>query len=89
MCSLKFNWCLLNQLLEEEEMDVPVVKENAKGLTKMETDELPTDPAPPSTSESDVNMQDSKTDGAGAENGAPESGDKPVQMETDAKVSLQ
>ncbi|KAK6153671.1 hypothetical protein DH2020_013310 [Rehmannia glutinosa] len=73
-------------LLEEEEMEVPVAQESAKEPSKMETDELPTDPAPPSTTETDVNMQDSKTDGAGAENGVPESGDKPVQMETDAKV---
>ncbi|KAL8537586.1 hypothetical protein ACS0TY_012634 [Phlomoides rotata] len=73
-------------LLEEEEGEVPVVKESEKGSTKMETDELPIDPAPPSTTEADVNMQDSKPDGAGVENGIPESGDKPVQMETDAKV---
>ncbi|KAK6153705.1 hypothetical protein DH2020_013344 [Rehmannia glutinosa] len=56
-------------LLEEEEMEVPVAQESAKEPSKMETDELPTDPAPPSTTETDVNMQDSKTDGAGAENG--------------------
>ncbi|GFP99671.1 heat shock 70 kDa protein 14 [Phtheirospermum japonicum] len=62
-------------LLEEEETDVPVVRES----TKMETDELLADQAPLGT---DVNMQDSKPDGAAAENGVPE----PVQMETDAKV---
>ncbi|KAL8458191.1 hypothetical protein ACS0TY_035909 [Phlomoides rotata] len=65
-------------LLEEEEVDIPVVKEPAKEGTKMETDD-----APPSTTEIDVNMQDSKTDGPGAENGVPELGDK---METDTKV---
>uniref|UniRef100_A0A7N0TRT0 Uncharacterized protein n=1 Tax=Kalanchoe fedtschenkoi TaxID=63787 RepID=A0A7N0TRT0_KALFE len=54
-------------LLEEEEVEVPVVKEPAK----METDEAP------ATTE-DVNMQDGS-----AENGAS---DKPVQMDTDAKV---
>ncbi|KAI3463346.1 hypothetical protein Pfo_020009 [Paulownia fortunei] len=73
-------------LLEEEEIEVPVVKESAKESTKLETDELPADAAPPSTTEADVNMQDAKTDGTGAENGVPEPGDKPVQMETDAKV---
>ncbi|KAL8462533.1 hypothetical protein ACS0TY_033534 [Phlomoides rotata] len=76
-------------LLEEEEGEVPVVKESEKGSTKMETDELPTDPAPPSTTKADVNMQDSKHDGAGVENGVLESGDKPIQMETDAKVIIQ
>ncbi|KAL7140085.1 hypothetical protein ABFS83_09G097400 [Erythranthe nasuta] len=65
-------------LLEEEEVEVPVVKE----ATKMETDEAPA--ATPSTTETDVNMQDAKTDGA--ENGVPESGDKTAQMETDVKV---
>lgn len=64
-------------------MEVPVVKEPAKEGTKMETDD-----APPSTAETDVNMQDAKTDGPGAENGVPESGDKTAQMETDVKVSL-
>ncbi|XP_043723280.1 heat shock 70 kDa protein 15-like isoform X2 [Telopea speciosissima] len=71
-------------LLEEEEVEVPVVKEPAKEGTKMETDEAPADTA----AESDVNMQNAQgsTDASGVENGAPESGDKPVQMETDAKV---
>ncbi|PIN04454.1 Molecular chaperones HSP105/HSP110/SSE1, HSP70 superfamily [Handroanthus impetiginosus] len=75
-------------LLEEEEVEVPVVKEPAKESTKMETDEPPADPAlaPPAATETDVNMQDAKTDGAGAENGVLETGDKPVQMETEAKV---
>lgn len=55
----------------------------------METDEAPSDATPPSSNESDVNMQDAKgtADASGAENGVPESGDKPTQMETDAKVS--
>ncbi|PIN00401.1 Molecular chaperones HSP105/HSP110/SSE1, HSP70 superfamily [Handroanthus impetiginosus] len=71
-------------LLEEEEMEVPFVKEPEKEATKMETDEAP--PVPPSTTEADVNMQDAKTQDAGAENGVPASGDKPTQMETDAKI---
>ena len=54
----------------------------------METDEAPSDAAPPSTKETDVNMQDAKdtADAPGAETGVPESGDKPAQMETDAKA---
>ncbi|KAL1559068.1 heat shock 70 kDa protein 14-like [Salvia divinorum] len=71
-------------LLEEEEVDVPVVKESDKEPAKMETDELPADPAPPSAA--DVNNEDSRTEVPAAENGVPESGDKPVQMETDVKV---
>lgn len=73
--------------MEEEEVEVPVVKEPAKEGNKMDTDEASSDAAP--TTESDVNMQDAKggTGVPGAENGAPDSGDKPVQMETDAKVS--
>ncbi|KAL7191337.1 hypothetical protein ACSBR2_023419 [Camellia fascicularis] len=75
-------------LLEEEEVEVPVVKEPAKEANKMETDEAPSDTAPSATTESDVNMQDAKgdTDVPGAENGIPELGEKPVQMETDAKA---
>lgn len=57
----------------------------------MDTDEAPPSDttAPPSSSETDVNMQDAKgtSDAPGAENGLPETGDKPVQMETDVKVS--
>lgn len=71
----KFIW--LFQLLEEEESDVPVSKEPAK----METD-ASQDAAPAGV---DVNMQDAKD---GVENGAPESGEKPVEMETDAKVTV-
>ncbi|KAL8056176.1 hypothetical protein ABFX02_04G102700 [Erythranthe guttata] len=65
------------QLLEEEETEVPVVKGTSQESTKMETDELAADSAPPSTTE---------TEDAGADNGVEESGDKSVQMETDAKV---
>ncbi|KAF4372456.1 hypothetical protein CsatB_012829 [Cannabis sativa] len=75
-------------LLEEEEVEVPVSKEAPKEANKMETDEPSSDAVPPSSTEADVNMQDAKgtTDASGAENGVPESGDKPVQMETDTKV---
>ncbi|XP_052182342.1 heat shock 70 kDa protein 14-like [Diospyros lotus] len=72
-------------LLEEEEVEVPVVKEATKEAAKMETDEASSNAAPPAT-EADVNMQDSKADVPGAENGAPESEEKTVEMETDAKV---
>ncbi|XP_057459721.1 heat shock 70 kDa protein 15-like [Actinidia eriantha] len=72
-------------LLEEEEVEVPIVKESAKDAAKMETDEAPND-STPSAAENDINMQDAKADASGPENGVPESGDKPVQMETDAKV---
>ncbi|MED6133920.1 hypothetical protein PIB30_032721 [Stylosanthes scabra] len=81
-------------LIEEEEIEVPVAKESAGEDTKMETDEAAADgPAPPSSTDNDVNMQDAKatadaneTAGAAAgENGVPEA-DKPVQMETDNKV---
>ncbi|KAI5433911.1 hypothetical protein KIW84_020953 [Lathyrus oleraceus] len=62
------------------------VDENAK----METDEAPTAAAapPPSSNDCDVNMQDAKAtaDTNGAINGVHETGDKPVQMDTDAKV---
>ncbi|XP_073048389.1 heat shock 70 kDa protein 15-like [Primulina eburnea] len=65
-------------LLEEEETEVPVIKELASEPTKMETDEAPT--------ETDVDMQDSKIDASGAENGVLESGDQTSEMETDSKV---
>lgn len=55
----------------------------------MDTEDVHTDPATYSTPETDVNMQDSKTVAPEAENGVPESGDKPAQMETDKKVSSQ
>ena len=64
-------------------MEVPVVKEPVKEATKMETDDTH-----PSSTETDVNMQDAKMDVPGAENGVPESGDKTSQMETD-KVSFE
>jgi heat shock protein 4 len=59
-------------LLEEEEVEVPVQKEQP---IKMDTDEA--------SGGIDLNMQ---VDAEGAENGVPESGDKPEQMETDIKV---
>ncbi|PPD95646.1 hypothetical protein GOBAR_DD07345 [Gossypium barbadense] len=75
-------------LLEEEEVEVPVSKEPAKEDAKMETDEKPNDTSAPGANETDVNMQDAKgtAEAAGVENGVPQSGDKPVQMETDTKV---
>ncbi|GFY97025.1 heat shock protein 91 [Actinidia rufa] len=72
-------------MLEEEEVEVPIVKEPAKDAAKMDTDEAPNDSAPSAT-ENDINMQDAKADASGPENGVPESGDKSVQMETDTKV---
>ncbi|KAI8544416.1 hypothetical protein RHMOL_Rhmol08G0294800 [Rhododendron molle] len=70
-------------MLEEEEDEVPVAKEAAK----MDTDETPSDSAPSAT-ETDINMQDAKSDTPGPENGVPDSGDKPIHMETDAKVEV-
>lgn len=53
----------------------------------METDEALNDAVPPSSNETDANMQDAKAaDAPGAENSNFETGDKPVQMETDNKV---
>lgn len=49
----------------------------------MDTDKAPADVH--ATNETDVNMQDAPV----AENGAPETGDNPVQMETDVKVNFQ
>ena len=73
--------------MEEEEIEVPVTKEPAKEDNKMETEEAPSDTAP-SSNEADVSMQDAKgaAEATGVENGVSESGDKPTQMETDAKV---
>lgn len=81
---------MLLQLLEEEEVEVPVVKESTKEATKMETDDAAPESAPSGSGDADVNMQDFKGtgDAPGVENGVPESGDKPVQMETDVKVSV-
>ncbi|GAB4850195.1 hypothetical protein Ancab_029489 [Ancistrocladus abbreviatus] len=75
-------------LLEEEEVEVPVVKEPQKEGTKMDTGEVPSDATPAGPAESDVNMLDAKgtTDGPGVENGVPESAEKLVRMETDTKV---
>ncbi|KAG4978961.1 hypothetical protein AAZX31_13G340100 [Glycine max] len=80
-------------LEEEEEIEVPVYKEPAGENSKMETDEAPADAAAaatPSTNDNDVSMQDANTkataNAPGAENGTPEAGDKPVQMDTDTKV---
>uniref|UniRef100_A0A7N0ZW23 Uncharacterized protein n=1 Tax=Kalanchoe fedtschenkoi TaxID=63787 RepID=A0A7N0ZW23_KALFE len=73
-------------LLEEEETEVPVVREPAKEVTKMDTDEVPAEAAA-STTNSDVNMDETKSAAhPSAENGVPESAEKPVQMETDSKV---
>lgn len=73
--------------MEEEDIEVPVTKEPEKEAAKMETDDAPGSAAPPSSNETDVNMQDAKatTEASGTENG-PESADKPAQMETDSKV---
>uniref|UniRef100_A0A1D1XPC8 Heat shock protein 14 n=1 Tax=Anthurium amnicola TaxID=1678845 RepID=A0A1D1XPC8_9ARAE len=76
-------------LLQEEEIQVPVsaVDEPAKEVTKMDTDEPANDSTPV---ESDVNMPDVKgnpdASASGVENGALETENKPVQMETDVKV---
>ncbi|CAM8957305.1 unnamed protein product [Rhodiola kirilowii] len=73
-------------LLEEEETEIPIVKEPAKEVAKMDTDEVPAEAATSATS-SDVNMDDVKaTAYPSAENGVPESTDKPVQMEMDTKA---
>jgi heat shock protein 4 len=76
------------QLLEEEEVEVPVTKEPAKEPAKMDTDEAPSDAATKGPKEADANMEEAKSaaDVSGAENGVPEA-DKPTQMETDTKVS--
>ncbi|TVU17170.1 hypothetical protein EJB05_33187 [Eragrostis curvula] len=76
-------------MLEEEEVEVPVTSANdvAKDASKMETDEAPSGPA----SGTDVNMQDPKSTetaeaAAAAENGAQDTEEKSVPMDTDAKV---
>ncbi|XP_004506857.1 heat shock 70 kDa protein 15 [Cicer arietinum] len=78
----------LATLLEEEEVEVSVSKESARETTKTDADETPADVAAPPTSndnDADVNMQDAKAnaDNPGVENGVPETGDKPVQMDVD------
>eukprot|EP00262_Sarcandra_glabra_P020685 TRINITY_DN837_c0_g1_i1.p1 TRINITY_DN837_c0_g1~~TRINITY_DN837_c0_g1_i1.p1 ORF type:complete len:849 (+),score=222.13 TRINITY_DN837_c0_g1_i1:299-2845(+) len=81
-------------LLEEEEVEVPVSsgKEPPKEATKMDTDEVKSDTASAGTGENYINMQDDKgtgdASGGGVDNGVPDSGDKPVQMETDVKVEV-
>lgn len=67
--------------MEEEEVEVLVTKEPAEEATNMDTDEAPSDAAPPSSSEADVNMWDAKgtADASGVENGVSESRDKPTQ----------
>ncbi|KAJ0865518.1 putative Heat shock protein 70 family [Helianthus annuus] len=64
------------QLIEEEEVEVPVLNESSN----MDMDKAPAEVA--STNENDVNMQDASV----TENGTVETGDTPVQMETDIKV---
>ncbi|XP_050136169.1 LOW QUALITY PROTEIN: heat shock 70 kDa protein 15 [Malus sylvestris] len=66
-------------------------KKNLRFLSqksKQSTNEALIHAAPPSTNETDVNMQDAKdtANAPGAKNCVPESRDKPVQMETDAKT---
>ncbi|KAI9076314.1 hypothetical protein K1719_041739 [Acacia pycnantha] len=84
-------------LLEEEEVEVPVVKVPAGESAKMDTDEVPAEAAaaaaeasaaPSSSNDADADMQDAKAtaDAPGLENGNAETGDKPVQMETDTKI---
>lgn len=76
--------------MEEEEIEVPVTKEEEKEAAKMETDEASADPAIPSSNETDVNMQDAKasSDAPRSENDVPEAGEKTAEMETDAKVGI-
>ncbi|KAG0484614.1 hypothetical protein HPP92_008693 [Vanilla planifolia] len=73
-------------MLEEEEVDVPVAANNVSPNenAKMETDEATNN----DLAGADINMQDVKNtaDGAGVENGKPESENKPAQMETDTKA---
>lgn len=53
----------------------------------MDTDETPADAAtPPTSNDTDVNMQDAKAspETPGVENGIPEAGDKSVQIDSDS-----
>ncbi|KZV47883.1 heat shock 70 kDa protein 15-like [Dorcoceras hygrometricum] len=75
-------------LLEEEEIEVPVVKESPKDPTKMDTEDFNADPVTSINPDADVDMQDSKADASVAENGVPETGNKPAQVETDKKVDF-
>ncbi|KAF3784621.1 Heat shock protein 14 [Nymphaea thermarum] len=81
-------------LLEEEGVEVAVapVKQSSKETnepSKMEIGDF-TNAADPAATDSDVNMQESRArnnaSGPGARSGDPGSGDKPLQMDTDAKV---
>lgn len=67
--------------LMEEEAEIPV-----KDQAKMDTDEKLSEAVPVDAGEHDVNMQDARSAEDASDNGVPESGDKPVQMETDTKV---
>ncbi|KAL6607734.1 hypothetical protein ACP70R_040797 [Stipagrostis hirtigluma subsp. patula] len=77
-------------MLEEEGVEVPVSSSNEvpKDATKMDTDDAPNEPA----SGTDVNMQEPKSttdtaEGAAApENGAQDSEEKSVPMDTDSKA---
>ncbi|XP_058728972.1 heat shock 70 kDa protein 15-like [Vicia villosa] len=73
----------LATLLEEEEVEVSDSKQSAKETTKVDADAA----APPTSNDNDadVNMQDAKpsADTPGVENGVPESGNKPAQMDVD------
>ncbi|OIW11903.1 hypothetical protein TanjilG_18176 [Lupinus angustifolius] len=69
----------LATLLEEEEVEVPVSKEPVAENTKMETDEAPINAAvPPTSNDSDVNMQDAKADDGttGVDNGTSDNDTK-------------
>jgi len=86
------------QMIEEEEIEVPVSsgKEGSKEdkeTASMETDDAQNNGTSAAGDNPDINMQDAKTapgpataGTTGAENGFPEAEDKAAQMETDAKV---
>lgn len=82
--------------MEEEEVQVPVVKVPAGETAKMDTDEVPSEAAAEvaaassSSNNADVDMQDAKAsvNGPGMENSNAETEDKPVQMDTDFKVGI-
>lgn len=75
------------QMLEEEvEVPVSAVNDQPKEAIKMDTDDAPQD----STAGTDINMQEDNSipdDSADrTENGAADPEEKPVRIETDAKV---
>jgi heat shock 70kDa protein 4 len=86
---------LLLQMIEEEETEVPVsstdLNEPPKEAAKMETDHESQNDG--GAAGADVNMQDSKPESdtgsaaPGSENGVSQSNDKPMQMETENKVT--